>query len=100
MKKSTILIKAFSLALVLLMLVSMLPACNKQGEGEKTEEKSQNANAVDTDENGIPLDALPDNLNFNREFSILGNDNRKHHRIHQQSYLLKKYNRQPSLKVG
>lgn len=78
MKKSTILIKAFSLALVLLMLVSMLPACNKQGEGGKTEEKSQNANAVDTDENGIPLDALPDNLNFNREFSILGNDNRKH----------------------
>lgn len=78
MKKRRFWIKLFSTALVLLMLASILASCNNEGEIEQPEVTKPTEQGVATDENGIPLDALPKNLNFDRTFKILGNDDRKH----------------------
>lgn len=78
MKKRRFWVKLFSLTLVLLMIASSLVACKNQGEDKATAETKTKEEGVATDENGIPLDALPENLNFDRTFKILGNEARKH----------------------
>ncbi len=76
MKKQTLWIKSLVLLLAMTMLLSILAACQTAGTGEGTTEKPAAATTTvvteNTDENGLYYDDLPEDLNFNRIFRVLG----------------------------
>ena len=75
--KKGIFVRVISAFLLLALLSALLIACADDSKASENETSEQTAASEAPEEGGIPEDALPEELNFNRTFKILGNENRK-----------------------
>ena len=80
MKNRSVGIRILLLCLTLTLLLATFAGCdNGKEEPVETKDTPQNESPLLTDENGLLADALPDNLNFNRELTILACQQQSYH---------------------
>lgn len=75
--KKGLFVRAISSLLLLAMLAALLIACAKDSNANEAAPGQQTSATEGTEEAGLPNDALPENLDFDRIVKILGNENRK-----------------------
>jgi maltose-binding protein MalE len=78
MKKHSLLIRAVMMLLCLSMLLSAFAACAKDEKNEQTTQDSTDE-PVETAPARYLKDALPENLNFNKEFTVFAEERQQNH---------------------